>query len=116
MVVRLLLERGIDPNLEDANKVQTLLSQVAEKGDAKLVQLFIDSGINLDRKDDDGRTPLSCAVVNGHEAVVALLLEKGFDPNTRVGDGPTVLDLALEKEYKTIVEILLENGAIISAK
>ena len=41
------------------------------------MKLLLEHGAELETKDEDGRTPLSCAAGNGHEAVVKLLLENG---------------------------------------
>jgi ankyrin repeat protein len=41
-------------------------------------------GIDLNSKDNDGRTPLSWALRNGYEAVMKLLLAKvGIDLNSK---------------------------------
>lgn len=63
-----------------------LLSIAAEKGYNKVVKLLLESdGIDVNSKDGDDRTAMSCAAEKGHEAVVRLLLAKdGVDPNFKV--------------------------------
>jgi ankyrin repeat protein len=39
-------------------------------------ELLLEKAVDVDSKDNDGRTPLWWAAENGHEAVVMLLLEK----------------------------------------
>ena len=43
-----------------------------------MVQLLLGTGkVDIDSKDNSGRTPLSWAAENGHEAMVQLLLGTG---------------------------------------
>jgi ankyrin repeat protein len=55
--------------------------------------LLATNGVELDSKDNTGRTPLAWASDSGHEAVVKLLLEShGIDPDpkhTAVRHSPT---------------------------
>jgi ankyrin repeat protein len=51
---------------------------VASRVQETLVKLLLWTGkVNVNSKDNDGRTPLSIAAYNGHEAVVKLLLDTG---------------------------------------
>jgi hypothetical protein len=71
-VVKLLLEKGIEPDSKD-NLGQTPLSWAAGGGHEAVVKLLLEKGVELDSKDNRGRTPLSRAAERGHEAVVKLL-------------------------------------------
>ena len=55
------------------------------------MKLLVEKGAELDSKDNDGQTPLSCAADSGHEAVVKLLVEKGAELDSKDNDGRTPL-------------------------
>jgi ankyrin repeat protein len=82
-VVKLLLEKGVDPNLKPTSGYsdgRTPLSIAAAVGHEKVVKLLLaNDGVDLNSKDNNSRTPLSIAAANGHGAVVKLLLEKGAE-------------------------------------
>ncbi len=71
---RLLVKRGADVHRTDSNNC-TLLLVACGFGHIEIVQLLLDSGAvsDLDRADNDGDTPMSCANEEGHTAVVDLL-------------------------------------------
>ena len=52
---------------------------------------LLPEALEVDLRDDDGRTPLSWAAGNGHEAVVKLLLEKGAELESQDGYGQTAI-------------------------
>jgi ankyrin repeat protein len=50
------------------------LSWAAQRGHEAVVKLLLATGeVDVESKDNDGRTPLSWAAQRGHEAVVKLL-------------------------------------------
>ena len=49
-------------------------------GQKSIVRIFLDKGgVNLDKRDGEGNTPLYYACRQGHRDVVALLLDRGAD-------------------------------------
>ena len=68
--------------------------------------------IEVDVKDEDGRTPLSCAAAAGHEAAVRLLLEQDIEVDSRDKDGRTPLLWAAGNGHENIVRLLVEQGAV----
>jgi len=76
-MLELLLKKGTKAGSEDRTRMALLLS-AAEKNDEDAVKLLLETGkIDLEFKDENGRTPLVCAVEGGSVAVVRLLLAEG---------------------------------------
>ena len=65
--------RTIDSELLDASA----------KGDQTSVQSLIDTGANVNAKDNDGRTPLHRAAYKGHDNIAKLLLKNKADENAK---------------------------------
>ncbi|KAK6519303.1 hypothetical protein TWF281_003138 [Arthrobotrys megalospora] len=109
-LVKLLLEKGVDPDPKDDNN-RTPLSFAAENSDREVVELLLKKGVNPDLKDDNSRTPLSFAAKSSDREVVELLLKKGVDPNSKDSYGRTPLSYAAEMLDTTVVRLLVEKGA-----
>ena len=78
MAVRLLLERGADANIADADGLIPL-HDAASKGFYDISRLLIKGGSNVNLRSKKGRTPLYLAVQNSHEWLIKLLLESKAD-------------------------------------
>lgn len=99
--VKLLLERGADPNCAN-KKGRTPLHNVAANGYTEMAKLLLDYGTFIDTKDICGRTPLYRAArvswtvrrnpgeAAGRIQVARLLLEHGADPRRGDVEGGTV--------------------------
>jgi hypothetical protein len=73
----------------------------------------------LNKKDDEGQTPLATAVVQGEVGVVRFLLEQGADPNIPNKNGLTPLDHACSRDKAiamTLAKLLLDHGANVNTK
>src|SRR5262245_37592686 len=78
--VRLLLDRGADPNLGSDG---TPLTNAAEGGHMEIVSLLLDRGANIDQITPGRQTALIRASAKGHLEVVKLLVARGADVNAR---------------------------------
>ena len=81
-MVKLLLERGVDPNTPSTDVRYTPLMQAASSGNLELVKLLINAGSDLNSEDQRGHTALDEAEMythssEEHRAVVAFLKERG---------------------------------------
>jgi tetratricopeptide (TPR) repeat protein len=92
---------------------QMPLSRAAQDGQEAVVRLLLDTGkVDVDLKDERGRTPLWWAAEGGHLAVVELLLSNGADVNTQGGEYGNALQAASQGGHLAVVELLLAKGAM----
>jgi ankyrin repeat protein len=85
-------------------------------GDRELVASFIKAGIDINAKEEDGRTALLIAAEKGDAAMAALLADSGADVNARDVDGYTALMYAAYKGNLEIAELLLSHKADVHAR
>ena len=85
--VRLLLERGANPDLVD-DRVQSPLAGAAFKGDAAMVDLLVAGGAAVDAAGADGRTALMYAAMFDRVEVIDVLLRHGARADRVDGDRP----------------------------
>lgn len=90
-----------------------LVHVVSRFGLTKLLSFLLNTGeVDVDLKDDHGRTPLSWAAENGHKTIVTMLLNTSrFDVDSKdTVHGRTPLSWAAWNEHQTIVMMLLDTG------
>jgi ankyrin repeat protein len=112
-LVRLLLERGEDPNTEDASGYNALLL-AAENGHEGVVRLLLERGVDPNAKDTSGASALTLATKRGRYGVFSLLLASDkVDVDMEDGVGRTPLSYAAENtEDSQFVEVLLASGKV----
>jgi ankyrin repeat protein len=88
-IVKLLLEKGADPNAKDTGGAAAL-ELAASAGDPESVRMLLDAGANARNANAGGMTPLLGAVFSCDLKSVRMLLAKGADPNAAVTDSGTV--------------------------
>src|SRR5687767_13975433 len=93
--VRALLRQGADVNAAQGDGM-TALHWAAQRGNAELARLLLDSGASLTAGTRIGHyTPLHVAARAGHADVVRVLLDKGADATARTtNSGATALHFA----------------------
>lgn len=94
-IMKLLLERGADPNVvaENAMKVQPLHSAVAVRC-MECVRLLLAAGVAVNAKQEGGWTALQAAAKHGDLELIDLLLVSGADPLQVADSGQNAIDLA----------------------
>ena len=105
-MVKLLLDKGADPNITD--HIGNTSLHGADRGHKDVVQLLLDRGAETNMANQN--TPLHYAVGGGHKDVAQLLLDRGADPNMANQNGNTPLDLARRYGHLDIVIILIYGG------
>jgi ankyrin repeat protein len=101
-VVRVLLDNGADPSLQD-NSGSTALHYAAMNGRTDTIQLLIEHGASLDLTNDLGNTALHLAASRSKSGAVSVLIEQGASLDLKNDKGETALDVAKEDE---IIEML----------
>ncbi|KAK3994457.1 ankyrin repeat protein [Cladorrhinum sp. PSN332] len=106
-IVRVLLL-----NLKDQTGV---LLEASEKNYG-MVQLLLDTGIDVTVQDSRGFMPLHLASINGCDQAVEVLLANGADTSAQTPDGLTPLHLAVENRRLGSINLLLKAGAGTEAR
>ena len=93
------------------------LHEAAQYGETQEVDTLLDKGVDINSKNEIGRTALQEAAYYGNMEIIALLIKKGADVNAKEDRyGSTALHIAVYNSYKEIVESLLTAGADINAE
>ncbi|MFA5119176.1 MAG: ankyrin repeat domain-containing protein [Candidatus Omnitrophota bacterium] len=109
--VKLLLDRGANPNLKDSMGVSPL-RLAAEGGHLEIVNLLLAHGAAPDvRTREYGNLALHAACMNGHIDVVSILLKQGDYINYQSKIGMTPLIVAARHGHNDLVRMLIEQGA-----
>lgn len=87
--VRELLAHGTDVNAKDAEHEQTPLMFAVIFAGVDMVRLLLESGAEVDARDDRGRTSLFYAPVSSE--MFGVLLRAGADVHARDEEGNTIL-------------------------
>ncbi|RYP69685.1 hypothetical protein DL771_005964 [Monosporascus sp. 5C6A] len=92
----------------------TVLFSAAKKGQKSVVeQLLITGKVDVDSKDNNGRTPLWYAAGSGYEATVKLLVATGkVDVNSEDKNSRTPLSYAVWNGNEAIVKLLVATGNV----
>ncbi|HZS45641.1 MAG TPA: ankyrin repeat domain-containing protein [Blastocatellia bacterium] len=123
-VVRMLINKGADPNSKDNTGVMPLHSAVLPKIRPDtlkpVVELLISKGAEIEaREDSDGMTPLLVAGKQSSIEAIELLIDKGASLTALTKSRKTLLHLVTERTWmpkREIVALLLQKGAEINAK
>ncbi|KFQ58181.1 2-5A-dependent ribonuclease, partial [Pelecanus crispus] len=119
VVKTLVQEMGADVNICD-NKDRNALIHALKEGCAKeryesavsIGHFLLDCGVDVNSKDECGKTALILAVEMRSPGLVKALLEKGeIDIDDADEEGNTALMVAVEKNDYDIAELLCEKGA-----
>ena len=98
-----------DAPTQDANRDKLLTA--VKQGDVAAVKALLDSGANVETRNDSGRTLLMLAALKAPPDVVKLLLERGAQVNVQDTDGVTALMWGAFGGRADIVQMLLDGGA-----
>jgi len=107
-----LLRDAKSPNSQ-ANRA---LSNAAFVGDIEAVKQHLAASSDVNKKDEEGATPLHYAVSEGHQEIVKLLIKKGADLNAKDMDGWIPLLYATAEGQVEVVDLLIAAGTDVNTK
>lgn len=92
--------------------LDNMLLTACKNGQKGVVQAFLKKGgLQLDKRDAQGATPLHYASAKGSRDIVKLLLDAGADASIADNQSRTALHLACQAGNKDIIRLLCDNGA-----
>ncbi|MGH9719153.1 MAG: ankyrin repeat domain-containing protein [Bryobacteraceae bacterium] len=107
--VRLLLDKGANPNAQNDDGGTALMYAVE---DGEKTRLLLNRGANPNLRSGEGRTALLIAAGwAGSFPAVKLLLENGADAGVRLPDGRGALTVAVAARNRDLLQLLLDHGA-----
>jgi len=106
------IDRGIGANNSDKG---ISLCTASEEGYIETVRSLLDSGTDVNERDDIHRTPLFHASRKGRVEVAKLLIEYGADVNSQDGAGWAPLHAASRHGHLDVLRLLLDHGADVDA-
>ncbi|KAI0384502.1 ankyrin repeat-containing domain protein [Hypomontagnella monticulosa] len=97
-----------------------LLSLAVKYGSAEIVKILLESGEDINDREEIRDTPLQAAIKRGDSSILTLILDHNPDINAKPshGNGPssTALQLACKKGYLSLAKRLIDLGANINAQ
>ncbi|KAL3440835.1 ankyrin repeat-containing domain protein [Aspergillus insuetus] len=100
---------------KDANGTARLFHQASVRGQDGVVELLVDFGVDVDRRDECGRTPLSVAAeYTSQPRLLRRLIKNGAEVESEDDDGCTPLYYAIWSGTQCIIEELTLHGAALS--
>uniref|UniRef100_A0A1B0CGM8 Putative ankyrin n=1 Tax=Lutzomyia longipalpis TaxID=7200 RepID=A0A1B0CGM8_LUTLO len=121
-LVRTLLDRGADPNVQSSMaEMRTTLHFAVVENNLAIIEAFVEhqkSGKekpDFNLKDSNGDSPLSLALALAKKDLVPALIDGGADVNDRNGQDLTLLHQAILKEDAITAIFLLSQGADMNA-
>jgi len=83
----------------------------------KILKMLIESGVDINARDNEGKTALMHAAERGHVKKAKLLIESGANLDEKDNDNKkTALFYAVENNKVEIVKLLIESGANLEAR
>ncbi|XP_004531514.1 serine/threonine-protein phosphatase 6 regulatory ankyrin repeat subunit B [Ceratitis capitata] len=110
-VVRILLKHGANPNLKTINTGETPLHLAIKNCNKTVVNIILQSAVNVNATDDNDQTPLMCAIAKNLEDIAINLIERGARVNLQNKDGYSALYYAVLRKNQSMTMRLLQSGA-----
>ena len=103
------------PKVPQVSLTQQLL-EACKDGNTERTELLIEQGVDVNSKDNNGKTALINASYGGHTGCIKMLIERDVYLNAKDIFGKTALMYASYKGHVGAIEMLIANGADVNAK
>ena len=90
----------------------TSIHDAVKQGNLAEVQRWLDRGVDINKPDINGNTPLHWATFNGHQNIVEYLIDHGANVNQPDNRECTPLLTAALMGHQNILEYLITHGAV----
>jgi ankyrin repeat protein len=111
-----LVRKILDTQPIEQNELNTAFLAATKKGNAAIIERFLQAGVDVNLRGDDGYTPLMRTARDGREQAVEILLTAGADVNAVSDEDGTALILAAEKDRRNVIALLLAANADVNAQ
>jgi len=86
------------------------IREAARQGNSEAVKQYLADGVDVNAKDDWGKTLLHSTAEMRRKEIAELLIAEGADVNAKVNDGRTPLDFATDEKQTEIADLLRKHG------
>ncbi len=108
------LKKAYNVNIDTGKDVFNPLIFASSAGRAEIVNLLLDSSVDVNCQDRNGYSALMWAANNGYTKIVEMLIHKGADVNRQNKFGNTALLLATRFNFTEIISLLTLHHAEIN--
>ncbi len=106
-MVKFLVEKGADINLEDGYGYTPLTYLVSKAVfGTDVCYYLIKNGADVNKKNNNGYTPLILAVQCTNYGILGVLVNMGADYNIKNNEGKTAMDIVIENDDKSALHNL----------
>lgn len=119
-LIKLMIDHNL--NLQNSNGNSTALTIVCNRKQVnfKILQLFVDKGVDINAKDKNQYSPLMYLTIKEEPNldIIRYMIKKGADVNAKDRSGKSIIRLLIESRTLNLdlVKLLVENGADINSK
>ncbi len=92
------------------------LETAAKYNNVNEARRHLNEGADVNKKDEQGQTPLHHAAYGGQKEVTEVLLERGAKVNAKDDEGRTPLHLASKNGHAPLVDLLLAQRAQVNSR
>ena len=93
-------------SFEVVNPAPSQLNLAISKGDLAKVQQLVEIGVDVNKKDERGKTPLMYAIFFKQTEIVAYLIRNGADYRAEDSRGNTIEDYAKKSKSEEIIKLV----------